>query len=64
MTDQKETPTEYITKVAVKLLNYCTEDPDFLPQPQPHHLPQNVVELRTTEAVAKPTKSNPRSVKL
>ena len=32
MTDQKETPAEYITKVAIKLLNYCTEDPDFKPQ--------------------------------
>ena len=29
MTDQKETPTEYITKVADKLLDYWTEDPDL-----------------------------------
>ena len=29
MTDQKETSTEYITKVAVKLLDYWTEDPDL-----------------------------------
>ena len=28
MTDQKETSTENITKVAVKLLDYWTEDPD------------------------------------
>ena len=27
MTDQKETPTEYIAKVSVKLLDFWTEDP-------------------------------------
>ena len=29
MTDQKETPTEYIAKVSVKLLDFWTEDPDL-----------------------------------
>ena len=29
MTDQKETPTEYIAKVSVKLPDFWTEDPDL-----------------------------------
>ena len=29
MTDQKETPTEYIAKVSVKLLDFWTEDPNL-----------------------------------
>ena len=29
MTDQKETPTEYIAKVFVKLPDFWTEDPDL-----------------------------------
>ena len=29
MTDQKETPTEYVAKVSVKLPDFWTEDPDL-----------------------------------
>ena len=29
MTDQKETPTEYIAKVSLKLPDFWTEDPDL-----------------------------------
>ena len=29
MTDQKETPTKYVAKVAVKLPDFWTEDPDL-----------------------------------
>ena len=29
MTDQKETPTEYVATVSVKLPDFWTEDPDF-----------------------------------
>ena len=29
MTDQKETPTEYVDKVSVKLPDFWTEDPDL-----------------------------------
>jgi len=29
MTDQKETPTEYVAKVAFKLQDFWTEDPDL-----------------------------------
>jgi len=29
MTDQKETPTEYVAKASVKLPDFWTEDPDL-----------------------------------
>ena len=29
MMDQKETPTKYVAKVSVKLLDFWTEDPDL-----------------------------------
>ena len=29
MTDRKETPTEFVAKVSVKLLDFWTKDPDL-----------------------------------